>query len=318
MKLSPPRLFLAMFLVAAFAPVGSVGAQARGGGAPAAPDFSKVESKAEKIAGNFYTVRSLGPDFYPAPNGRPMATIGVLAGPDGAFMVDASFAPLYDKINAALKTAQPDGRIRFLVNTHVHGDHTGGDESFGKAGVTLLARENLRKRLAVPSRGGAMPNPAALPMLTFDAPLTFRMNGDEVRVIPLERAHTDGDVIVQFVNADVIMTGDIFRFDNAYPNMDLDNGGSLNGMLAALNTIANTAGANTKIIPGHGPVADKAAVLAHRDMIMAVRDKVAALKKEGRTQEQVIAAGVTADYDKQGLSSNAARFVGQLFQEVSR
>ena len=316
MTFSNTRLFCAMFLAAGIG-LQVAPASAQGPGA-AAPDFSKVEIKAEKIAGNFYTLRGFSPDFYPSPNGRPSGTIGVLAGPDGVFMVDAQFAPLTEKVVAAIKQIQPDGRIRFLVNTHVHADHTSGDENFGKLGVTIIARENLRRRLAMPARvGGPMPAAVGLPMMTFDTPMTIRMNGEEVRIIPIPRAHTDGDVIVQFVNADVIMTSDLFRADNAYPNMDIGNGGSLAGMLDGLSAVADLAGAHTTIVPGHGPNVTWQAVLAQRNMIITVRDRVAALVKEKKTQEQVLAAGVTADFDKTGLQ-NPTRFVTQLFQELSK
>ena len=323
MTLSAARISCALLVAFAAGPlVTSAAGQAapapaaqggRGGG----PNFAATKAKIEKITGNFYTVRVDGPDFYPSPNGRPAGTIGVLAGPDGVFMVDAMFAPLSDKIAAAIRTVQPDGRIRFLVNTHVHPDHTGGDENFGKMGVTLLAHENLRRRLATPREGAAAPAAVGLPGLTYDAPLTFRMNGDEVRVIPVMNAHTDGDSIVYFVNADVVMTGDIFRADNAFPNMDLDNGGSLAGILAGLDTIINTGTPNTKVIPGHGPIMTKADVAKHRDMIASTRDKVAALAKQGKTLQEVQAAGLTAEGDKAGLQ-NGQRFVGQLYTEVTR
>ena len=317
MTLSITRLICAMFLAAAFGSL-AVPAHAQGRGGGAGPDFSKVEIKADKLADNFYTLRGLGPDFFPSPNGRPSGTIGILAGPDGVFMVDAQFPQLSDKVAAAIKQIQPDGRIRFLVNTHVHADHTGGDENFGKMGVTLLARENLRTRLAAPGRDGG-PGTAAvgLPVMTFDGPMTFRMNGEQVNIIPIQRAHTDGDVMVQFVKANIIMTGDVFRADDAYPNIDLANGGSLAGMIDGLKAIADLANASTKIIPGHGPVMTQADVLAHRAMIVAVRDKVTALVKDKKTQDQVLAAGVTADFDKAKLQ-NGPRFVTQVFQEVSR
>jgi glyoxylase-like metal-dependent hydrolase (beta-lactamase superfamily II) len=146
------------------------------------------------------------------------------------------------------------------------------------------------------------------------------MNGEEVQLIPVPGAHTDGDTIVRFVNADAIMTGDVFRSDNSYPNVDLNNGGSLQGFLDGLNTIANLAGANTKIIPGHGNITDKNAVIAQRNMAMAVRDRVAALVKEGKTQQEVNAAKVTADYDGSGpqAMTNAERFVNQVYTEVSK
>jgi cyclase len=279
--------------------------------AQAQQDFSQVQIKTTKLASNFYTLDGQG------------GTIGVLAGPDGVFMVDAQFAPLSEKIMAAIKQIS-DGRIRFLVNTHVHGDHTGGNENFGKAGVTILARENLRMRLEKPNPGangqpGVPTPPAGLPVITYDSPLTIRMNGEEVRLIPAPAAHTDGDTFVKFVNADVVMTGDFYR-SIQYPNIDRANGGSLPGLINALNAVIANAGPNTKIVPGHGPVVDRAAVSAHRDIVLAVRDKVAALVREGKTQEQIVAAKPAADFDAkvQQPGTTGDRFIGQLYAELKK
>jgi glyoxylase-like metal-dependent hydrolase (beta-lactamase superfamily II) len=274
-------------------------------------DFSQVQIKTTKLANNFYALDGQG------------GTIGVLTGPEGVFMVDAQFAPLTEKIVAAIKQIS-DGRIRFLVNTHVHGDHTGGNENLGKMGVTILARENLRMRLEKPNPGangqpGVPTPPAGLPVITYDSPLTIRMNGEEVRLIPAPKAHTDGDTFVKFVNADVIMTGDFYR-SIQFPNIDRANGGSLPGLVDALNAVVANAGPNTKIVPGHGPVVDRAAVSAHVAMVTAVRDKVAAMVREGKTQEQVVAAKPTADFDAkvQQPAATGDRFVGQLYAELKK
>jgi cyclase len=152
------------------------------------PDFSKVEIKTTKIAGNFYTLEGQG------------GTIGILAGPDGVLMVDAQFAPLSEKIIAAIKQVS-DGRIRFLINTHVHGDHTGGNENIGKTGATIYARSQLRDRLAHPSPGAngqpGVPMPAiGLPSVTYDTTLVIHANGEDVLLVPVPVAHTDGDTMV--------------------------------------------------------------------------------------------------------------------------
>jgi cyclase len=272
-------------------------------------DFSKVEIKATKLGGNVSMLEGQG------------GAIGVLAGPNGILMVDSQFAPLSDKIVAAIKQIDP-GPIKFLINTHVHGDHTGGNENFGKLGVTIVARPQLRARLEKPNPGangapGTPAPPAALPMLTYDAPMTFHMNGEQVQLIPIPAAHTDGDTLVKFVNADVIFTGDFYR-SMGYPNIDRANGGSLNGMLAGLSKIVELSGPSTKIVPGHGPVVDRTAVQAHRDMIVAIRDKIAPMVKKGMTAEQVAAAKPTSDYDAKvpGVGTTGERFVGQLYAEL--
>ena len=190
-------------------------AQAQG-----APDFSKVEIKANRVTDKFYTLDGQG------------GTIGVLFGPDGVFMVDTQFAPLSEKIIAAIKRLTPQP-IKFVVNTHVHGDHTGGDENFGKLGATIISREELRYRLAHPNPnangtpGVAMPV-AGLPKETYRGLLTMHMNGEEIQMIAVPRAHTDGDTMVYFPGLDVIMTGDFYR-SIQYPNVDRANGGEVVG-----------------------------------------------------------------------------------------
>src|SRR5712691_11716125 len=172
-------------------------------------------------------------------------------------MVARQFAPLTEKIVAAIRQIS-DGRIKFLINTHVHGDHTGGNDNLGKMGVTILAREELRARLAKPNPGangapGVPAPPAALPVMTYNAPLTIHMDGEDVQLIPIPVAHTDGDTMVKFPKADVIMAGDFYR-SLGYPNIDRANGGSLKGMLDGLNKIIEISGPQTKIVPGHGEV----------------------------------------------------------------
>jgi cyclase len=273
-------------------------------------DFSQIQIKTTKVAGTLYALDGSG------------GTIGVLTGPDGVLMVDAQYAPLSDKIVAAIKQIS-DGRIRFLINTHVHGDHTGGNENIGKLGATIVARENLRMRLMKPAplangQPGAPMPAAGLPMLTYDAPLTLHMNGEDVQLIPVPVAHTDGDTMVYFPNANVIMTGDFFR-SVGYPNIDRANGGTMNGMLAGFDLIIKTGRADTRILPGHGAIVDKAAIAAHKAMMVAVRDKVAALVRQNKTQEEVVAAKPAAEWDAKVMGATAMtadRFVGQLYQEL--
>ena len=290
-----------LFVALAIAPVA---ARAQG-----QPDYSKVQIKTTKIAGNFYALDGQG------------GTIGVLAGPDGVLMVDSQFAPLTDKIVAAVRQIS-DKPIRFMINTHVHPDHTGGNANLGKMGVTIFAREQLRDRLMhpAPAANGNVPPSApeaALPVITYSGPVTFHMNGEEVRLIPIPRAHTDGDTLVHFVNADAIMSGDFYR-SVQFPNIDRANGGSLNGMLDGLAYIIGQAGPNTKIIPGHGPIVDRNAVATQRDMILAIRDRVAKLVEQGETLEQVLAAKPAGDYDSkvQEPGTTRDRFLGQLYAEL--
>jgi glyoxylase-like metal-dependent hydrolase (beta-lactamase superfamily II) len=269
-----------------------------------APDFDKVEIKTTKVGDNLYLLEGQG------------GTIAALAGNDGVFLVDSQFAPLTDKIVAAIKKIT-DRPIRFLVNTHVHGDHTGGNENFAKLGVTLISRDELRARLAQPPKG-APPAPALLPILTYQGSLTLHMNGEEARLIAVPVAHTDGDTMVKFMKADLIMTGDFYR-SVGYPNIDRANGGTLKGMLEGLAAVVAQSGPNTRIVPGHGPVVDRVAVTGHRDMIIALRDRVAALIKEGKTQQDVVAAKPNADYDSKvpQPGTTGDRFLGQLYAELT-
>src|SRR6202140_5234322 len=275
-----PSVFFAMSFIIGI----SVNARSQA----AAPDYSKVVIKTTKITNNFYELEGQG------------GNIGILTGPDGILMVDTEYAPLTDKIVAAIKQVST-APVRFVINTHVHGDHTGGNANFAKLGATIFAREELRERLAHPAPGangapGTPAPPAALPVVTYSGPLKFHMDGEEADAIPILHAHTDGDTMVQFHVADVIMSGDFYR-SAGYPNIDRLNGGSLNGMLTGLATLSDLAGPNTRIIPGHGVVVDKTAVLAQRDMILMMRDRVAKLIQQGKTSDEVLAAHVTSDYD---------------------
>ncbi len=277
--------------------------------ASAQQDFSKIEVKPTKITDNFYTLEGAG------------GMVGILVGPDGVFMVDSQFAPMSGKLMAAIKGIT-DKPVRFLVNTHVHGDHTGGDENFGKMGATIIARENLRYRLAYPNpQANGQPSPAmpsiGLPMITYDQPVTFHMNSENIRLIPIRAAHTDGDTLVIFPNNDVIMTGDFYR-SIQYPNIDRANGGNLNGMLDGLAIVIGMAGPNTKIIPGHGPTVGREAVQAHRDMILKVKERVEKMISEGKSQEDIIAAKPTADLDAsiKEMGMTRDRFIGQVYQEL--
>ena len=268
-------------------------------------DFSKVEIKTTKISDKFYTLEGQG------------GTMGALVGPDGVFVVDAQFAPLTEKLVAAVRRVT-ETPIKYLVNTHVHNDHTGGNENFGKMGVLLFSRDQLRDRLVRPAGNAASAPPAALPKVTYDGPVTLHLNGQNIQLIPIRAAHTDGDTLVRFPASDVIFTGDFFR-SMGYPNIDRALGGTLNGMLNGLAQTIGMMGPNTKVVPGHGTIVDRNVVTTHRDMIVTLRDRVAGLKRQAKTQQEVIAAKLTADFDSKvpgATAMTADRFIGQLYDEL--
>jgi cyclase len=275
-----------------------------------APDFSKVQIKTNRISDNFYTLEGQG------------GTIGVLTGPDGVLMVDSQFAPLSEKIAAAIKQLSNGEPIKFLINTHVHGDHTGGNENFGKMGAIIIARAELRNRLMHPNPGAngqpGTPMPAAgLPRILYNGVLTIPMDGEDVRVIAIPRAHTDGDSMVQFVNNNVIMTGDWYR-SIQFPNIDRANGGSLTGMENAMARVIAMCDPNTKVVPGHGPMVDRNALIEYRDVLMGVHHKVAALIKEGKTEDEVVAAKPAAEFESKikDAGNTEDRFVRQVYAEL--
>jgi cyclase len=277
--------------------------------AQARPDFSNVEIKANKVTDKFYTLDGLG------------GTIGVLFGPDGVFMVDTQFPHLSEKIAAAIKQITPQP-VKFVVNTHLHGDHTGGNENFGKMGATIISREMLRYRLAHPNpqangQPGVPTPPIGLPKQTYRDRLTLHLNGEEVRLVAVPSAHTDGDTMVYFPGFDTIMTGDLYRAIQ-YPVVDRANGGSLQGLLDGLGLIVAHAGPATRIIPGHGPTVDRMAVISHRDIVLTIRDRVASLLTQGKSEDEVVAAKVTADLDAkiQQPDATADRFVRQVYADL--
>jgi glyoxylase-like metal-dependent hydrolase (beta-lactamase superfamily II) len=281
MRNSQSKLALWSLPAALFA-AGTVSAQGQ-------QDFSAVEIKTHKVAGNVQYLEGAG------------GNVGLLVGDDGVLMIDDQFAPLSEKLQAAIR-ALSDKPIRMLVNTHIHGDHTGGNENFGKLGIDIVAHDNVRVRLARGVNGGA-PSPAvALPVVTFGDSMTLHLNGETVTVGKLPPAHTDGDSYIRFANADVIHAGDVFR-TVGYPGVDFNNGGSVRGTIEALQALVDLSGPNTKILPGHGVVSTREDVAAFRDLAIELQKRFTDLIRQGMTLEQVVAAKPTADLDEKYGSS---------------
>ena len=288
--------------------------------------YDKIEIKTDKLAQNLYMLsgsEGVDPGHPDGAGGR----IGVLAGPDGIFMVDSQYLQIGDRVLAAVRRID-SGPIRFLVNTHIHGDHTAGNATFAKLGAVLFAREELREGLArQPATTPPAPprDPARLPIVTYGMgdPVRLRMNGETVELIPVRAAHTGGDTVVRFVNADVIMIGDFYR-NFGYPFIDTNNGGSLKGALEGLELTMKIAGPGTRLIPGHGTSINKTDIIPYRDMMLAVQSKVQQLIAQGKTLQDVLAAKVTAPYDAKvpgGLlpagaaGTSADRFVSMVYAE---
>lgn len=249
--------------------------------------------------------------------------IGVSVGEDAVFLVDDQFAPLTGRIIDAVK-ALSDRPIRFLLNTHWHGDHTGGNENFGKAGVIIVAHDNVRQRMSVEqfmarfnSRTPPAPKPA-LPVVTFNDVATFHLNGDDIHAVHVKNAHTDGDVLVHWQKANVLHMGDTF-FNGMYPFIDLSSDGSVNGLIDAIGTALTYANDQTRIIPGHGPVSSKADMAAYRDMLVTVRDNIQKLVASRKTLAEVLAAKPSAAFDAKWGNGfmKANDFVTSVFESLA-
>lgn len=228
--------------------------------------------------------------------------IGVAAGEDGVFIVDDQYAPLTERISAAVR-ALGHGDVDFVVNTHWHGDHVGGNENLGEAGALIVAHENVRERMSTEqffelAGDPVPPSPdAALPVVTFTRDVTFHLNGDEIHVFHVPHGHTDGDAVIHFQEADAVHMGDIF-FNSGFPFVDLGSGGSINGMIVAVERVLAMIDDDTAVIPGHGELTDRAGLATYRDMLVSVRDQVLEMIAAGMTLEQVVGQAPTAEFDE--------------------
>lgn len=276
-----------------------------------AQNFDKVQINTEKLNETTYMLTGAG------------GNLAVSVGADAVFLIDDQYAPMAPKIQAAI-AALSDKPVKFVLNTHWHGDHTGGNEHFGKANTLIVAHENVRKRMSSDQLIAFLniqvkPQPqAALPVVTFSGDLTFHLNGEELYVFHVPNGHTDGDAIIHFKTSNLIHMGDIF-FNTAYPFIDVSSGGTVDGLIAAVDRALAVSNDQTRFIPGHGPLASKADLSAYRNMVATIAGRLKTLVKQGKTLEQAIDAKPTADYDAgwgKGFIG-PERFVAMLYQELS-
>ncbi len=227
--------------------------------------------------------------------------LGLFIGEDGTFLIDDQFAPLTDKIVAAIKEVGGDFP-KFLLNTHYHGDHTGGNENLGQGGTLIFSHDNVRERLSSGSFIAAFNKKReavakhGLPVVTFSEDISFHLNGDTVHAIHVPSAHTDGDSFIHFQAANVIHAGDLF-FNGFYPFIDVHHGGDLKGMIKGVDKVLSLADDKTKIIPGHGPLADKAQLAEYRKMLAIAYERLRKLKAAGKTAQEAVAAKPLADLE---------------------
>ncbi|MBE9114633.1 MBL fold metallo-hydrolase [Lusitaniella coriacea LEGE 07157] len=276
------------------------------------PDFESVQIETIPLRDGIYMLVGEG------------GNIGVSAGEDGVFLIDDQFAPLTEKIVAAIRTISSEP-VRFLINTHWHFDHTGGNENFGKAGVVIVAHDNVRDRMSTEQIIEVIgrtfpPSPtAALPIITFNDTMTFHLNGETIHAFHVDSAHTDGDAIVHFKEANIIHTGDTY-FNGFYPFIDVESGGSIEGMIAAIEGLSLLIDDETHIIPGHGPLSNQAELMVYLEMLKTVRDRVKVAIDKGMSSEDFIASEPMADFPStwgQGFLSTE-QFLQIVYADLAR
>lgn len=243
-----------------------------------AQDFDAVEMKVHPVAGQVFYIEGMG------------GNIGLFVGDDGVFLIDDQYAPLTDKIVAAVRTISNEP-IRFLVNTHMHPDHTGGNENFGKMGTLIFGHDNVRSQME------AAGYKEEAPLITYGEDMSFHINGEAVYAFKTPNAHTNNDSYIVFKGSNAVHTGDIYR-TTSYPYIDIVNGGSFLGAIKALDLLVEISNADTKIIPGHGVISNVGEVRAWRDMLLVIRDRVQSSIDAGNTLEEIQAAGLTKEYDE--------------------
>lgn len=268
--------------------------------AHAQQDFSKVEIKAIHVAKNIYMLQGAG------------GNIGVSVGPEGILIVDDQFAPLAEKIEAALKELNP-GKLKFVLNTHYHGDHTGGNAHFGRA-ANIIAHTNVRKRLG----GGRTAAKDALPIITFDHSLSVHFNGEEIKVLHVPPGHTDSDSIIHFTGANVVHLGDSF-FSGRFPNIDLSGGGDVRGFIKNVEDAMQKLPPDAKLIPGHGPLSTRKELVEFHEMLVATSGVVEKAIAAGKTLAQIRADGLPEKWKSWEVPTiTTSRWLEILYQGLNR
>ena len=267
-----------------------------------AQDFDEVQINVHPVAGQVYYIEGRG------------GNIGLFVGDDGVFLIDDQFAPLTDKIVAAIRLLS-DEPIRFLVNTHLHPDHTGGNENFGKMGALVFGHDNVRRQMQISAYTQEPP------LVTYSQDVSFHINGETVHVFKTPDAHTNGDSYIFFKGSNVIHAGDVYR-TTSYPYIDTNNGGSFLGTIKALELLVDVADGDTKIIPGHGVISNAEEAQAFLDMLLVIRDRVKGSIDDGLSLEEAQAAGLTKEYDERWESGrrigSSAALLGAAYADMAQ